>query len=142
MIEPLMRSGKGLVSQIRDGLRVAAGDEAVGRVREQRAGHGVYQQLVRIGKRALHLVEHNAGTRQNAAVQLIMPALLPEDLRLFVDAGEEHSVEIHVHQVEKIAAVAAGDGITGLVRERQGVQERVQRALHQLDKRLFDRELL
>ena len=142
MIEPLMRGGKGLIGETRDGLRIAAGDEAVGRVREQRTVHGVYQQLVRVGKRTLHLVEHNAGARQNAVVQLIMPALLLEDLRLFVDAGEEHSVEIHAHQVEKIAAVAACDGIAGFVRERQRVQERVQGALHQLDKWLLDRELL
>ena len=87
MIEPLMRGGKGFIGKIRDGLGIAAGDEAVGRVREQRTVHGVYQQLVRVGKRTLHLVEHNAGSRQNAAPQLIMPALLLEDLRLFVDAG-------------------------------------------------------
>ena len=55
MIKPLMHGGK-----IRDGLGIAAGDEAVGRGREQCARHGVYQQLVRVGKRALHLVEYNA----------------------------------------------------------------------------------
>ena len=60
MIEPLMRGGKGFIGKIRDGLGIAAGDEAVGRGREQCARHGVYQQLVRVGKRALHLVEHNA----------------------------------------------------------------------------------
>ena len=60
MIKPLVRGGKGFIGKIRDGLGIAAGDEAVGRIREQRARHGVYQQLVRVGKRALHLVEHNA----------------------------------------------------------------------------------
>ena len=71
-----------------------------------------------------------------------MPALLPEDLGLFMDAGEKHGVEIHAHQIEKIAPVAAGDRIAGLVRERQRVQKRIQRALHQLDERLFNREML
>ena len=142
MIKPLVRGGKGFVGEGRDGLRVAAGDEAVRRIREQRARQRVGKQCVGVGKRALHLVQHHAGARQNAVLQLIVPALLLEDLRLFVDAGEEHGVEIHAHQVEKIAAVAAGDGIARLVRERQCIQERVQGALHQLDKRLLDRELL
>ena len=75
-------------------------------------------------------------------MQFIVPALLLEDLRLFMDAWEKHGVKIHAHQIQKIAAVAAGDGIARLVRERQCIQERVQGALHQFDKRLFDREVL
>ena len=49
-------------------------------------------QLVRVGKRALHLVEHNAGARQNAAPQLIMPALLLEDLLIFINIRMKNGI--------------------------------------------------
>ena len=138
MIKPLVRGGKGFVGEGRDGLRVAAGDEAVRRIREQRARQRVGKQCVGVGERALHLVQHHAGARQDAVLQLIVPALLLEYLRLFVDAGEEDRVEVDVHEVEEVLIVAARDRVAGLVRVGQRVEEGIERALHQLHKRLPD----
>ena len=62
MIKPLVRGGKGFVGEGRDGLRVAAGDEAVRRIREQRARQRVGKQCVGVGERAVHRVKHDGDT--------------------------------------------------------------------------------
>ena len=48
-----------------------------------------------------------------------MPALLFEDV--FADARMEHGVDVDIHQVVKIAQIAAGYGIAGLVRKGEGI---------------------
>ena len=67
-----------------------------------------------------------------------MPALLHEDLRLFVDVRAEHAVEIHAHEVEQILLAAAGDREDGLVAVGHGVEEGLHRALQQGHERLLD----
>src|SRR5262249_10472800 len=57
------------------------------------------------------------------------------------DARMEHGVEVDVDQVVEILQVLARDRIAGLVRICHGVEEGIERALHQLHKRVLDRVL-
>ena len=50
-------------------------------------------------------------------------------------------VEENMDQILKILVIAACHRIYGLVGIRHRVQERIQRALHDFDKRIFDREI-
>ena len=131
---------EGLIGQVGDAGRIAAGNEAVGRIRKQAAVQGVHRQFVGIGEGSFHLIEDHAAVLPGPVLaRLVVPALLPEDLRLRIDGRAEDGVQIHADQIHEIRLVPAGDGIHGLVRERKGVEERVQRALHQFDERLLDR---
>ena len=130
---------EGFILQRTDRIWIAAGNKAVRRIREQRARHGVDQQLIRIRERALHLIQHHAGARQHAVLQLIMPALLLKDLLLFVNAREKDGVEVDAHEVEEVLIVAARDRVAGPVRKGQRIQEGIERALQQLYERFLDR---
>ena len=89
-----------LIAQLGDVLRVAAGDVAVGRVGVESAHDGVLLQLVRVGKGAAHLVVNHALAAERAVgVQLVVPALLAENLALCVYQRAEHGVEVDAHEV-------------------------------------------
>ena len=131
-----------LVGQLGDALRVAAADEAVAAVREQQT-HGLrLHQLADIGESTLHLAVYNAVVIGLGvlAVELIVPALLHEDLGLFVDGGAEHRVQIDLHQVVEIFVVAAAYRVDRLVRVGHGVQEGLHGALQQIHEGLPDGE--
>ena len=70
-----------------------------------------------------------------------MPAFLLEDAFLPVNIGIQDRVQIHVHQVFEIRIIAAGDRVDGLVGIGHGVEEGIERALGQLNKRILDREI-
>ena len=132
------------VGQLRDHGRISAGLLRIGMAREQRLVHGPLQNAVRGRIDALHLVVDDAVQRKRSisGLHLVVPALLPEDLLLPVQVRVEHRVQIDVHQVPEVRLIAARHRIDGLVRVGHGVQEGVERALHQLHKRIFGGILL
>ena len=98
-----------LVGQIRNVLRIAAGIESVRRIRQHRQAHGILQQLVRIGHGSLHFVEHHALVRRRPRfIEGVMPALLPENIRVPVDGRMQHRIHVHPHQIDEILVVLAG----------------------------------
>ena len=107
---------------------VAAADEAIAVVREQQPHGFRLHQLIHAGKRALHLAVHNAVVvgLGLCTVEFVVPALLHEDLGLFVDGGAEHRVQVDLHQVVEIPAVAAAHGVHRLVRVGHGIEECIQ----------------
>ena len=142
VVEALMRGGELLVAQAGYVFGVAAADIAVTRVGVEQAVHFVSDERVHIGKRALHLAEHDAVIVRLAAlaVELVVPALLHEYLRPLMYQRAERRVEIDGHEVEEILFVAAGDGVHRLVAESQGVEIGLHRALQQRDERLLHRK--
>ena len=131
-----------LIGQVGNMLRVAAGIPAIAVIREEDVQRLLINQLIHVAHGALHLVEHNALVQRRAVfVQLDVPAFLIEDVRVLQDARREHSVQIHLRQVQEILLVAAGHGVNRLVGEGHRVQERRHAALHQLDERFTDRIL-
>jgi hypothetical protein len=130
-----------LVGEVRDGPGVAARVQAVGRVREEGLLGLLGQLRVGGGIDALHLVVDHAldGKLRIPGGQVQVPAFLLEDLR--GDAGEEDSVQVHVHQVAEVLQVLAGHGVAGLVRVGHGVQEGLQGPLEQVHEGLLDRVL-
>ena len=142
-----------LVGELGDVVGVAARDPAVRRIGEERAHDAVQQELLWVGEGAPHLVVDHAvvGERGLGGVlptlaralglaQLVVPALLLEDARAVVDGRVQHRVQVHVHEVLEVLVVGGGHRVHGLVREGEGVQERLHRALEQVHEGLLDRE--
>ena len=150
-----------LVGERGNRARVAAALVRIGGVGIQRGVDGVVQHAHGVGQRALHLVEHHAVIAQRARVQvlgagltgvalavlalrqvqLVVPAFLLKNGRLGVDGRVEHRVQVHIHQVVQILLIGGGDGVDGLIGVGHGVEERLHRALDQIDERLLDGEL-
>ena len=133
-----------LVGQLRDGIGMAAGRIAVIVVREKGPVHQVPQLPLRRRISALHLVVHDplVGQRALRGFQLVVPPFLLQDLRVLVDQGLEHRVQVDVHQVGKILVVAAGHRVDGEIAAGHGVEERVQRSLRKDIERALDGEIL
>ena len=125
-----------LIGQRRDALRVAAGHEAVCRIREHGPLQRIFQLGIRRSQRALHLIVHHAA---DGAVRVPMPAFLLE--HSFVHHGQraEHCIQVDVHQVLEVGLVGGREWIHRLVREGHGIQERRHTALEQLQERRRDR---
>ncbi|KAF5038292.1 hypothetical protein DSECCO2_555780 [anaerobic digester metagenome] len=68
-----------------------------------------------------------------------MPAFLIQNARIFIYFGEEHGIQIHLHQIDKILIVRGGNGIGCPVGRGHGVDEGIQAALHQLHKGVLRR---
>jgi hypothetical protein len=68
-----------------------------------------------------------------------MPAFLPERVR--GDPRIENGVKIDIDQIVKVPEILARDRIAGLIRKGHGIEEGVQRALHELDEWFLDRVL-
>ena len=144
MVIRLVEPDKLLIGQFRYKGGIAAGLVGIAVVREQnRAGIAV-QHALRRGEGALHLIVNHAVDGQVVlrGLHLIVPSLLQKDLGLPVNPRVKHAVHIHVHQVPEILVIAAGYRINGLVRVGHGVQEGVQRPLHQLHKGILHRKFL
>ena len=85
MVETAVGGSEGFVGQLRDMRRVTPKNIAVAGIREQAAGRFPLQKGVRRGEGPLHLVIHHALDGERAVfAQLVVPALLAEDLRLGV----------------------------------------------------------
>lgn len=118
--------------------------------------HHATQLSLSLSLLTFHLVEHDPlepqrlGGRRGSSlaplpralrVRLEVPPFLRKRARVFDAARVQHGVEVHVDEVVEVGQVGRRDGIAGAVRVREGVEERVERALHQLDERLLDRVL-
>jgi len=67
-----------------------------------------------------------------------VPSLLFEDAGAVVDGGMEHGIEVDAHEVLEVGRVGGGHWVHGLVREGEGVQERLHRRLEQVHERFLD----
>ena len=134
-----MEVQKGLLRELWNCIRIAAGLKAVAGIREQSLQRFVFQISVRRGINALHLVIDNAVIAQLAikAVNIIMPALLTQSIFVFINQRIKNSVQINIHQVMEVLIVAAGNRINRFIRISHSIQKGVQRALHKVDKRLL-----
>ncbi len=142
MVETAVKFRKFAESERRNDLRIPARFHAVRRIREERRHRQIFHDGFRLGKRALHFVVDDAVVRERrlTALQLIMPAFLHQNLRIFQTFRIKDRVKIHVHQVSEIFFIAARDGIHRLVRPRHRVQKRIERSLGQLDEGFFQRK--
>ena len=130
-----------LIGQLRDCLRIAAGAHAVSIIRVKRIHNQSPEHLLRGGEHSLHLIVYDAVyTEISVLIDLIMPALLPKDLLPAINVRMEYRIHIDVHQIFKILVVAAGRRIHRVIREGHRVEKGIERALHQLDKRIFERK--
>ena len=143
MVVLRMEGDERLLREIRDGLGVAARLMAVRRRRVECVHDAALEQVVRRGERALHLVVDDAAVRERILrlLDLIVPALLHEDLRVLAHVRVEDGVEVDVHEVLEVLVVAAGHRVHRLVRIRHRIEEGVERALDELDERLLERVL-
>ena len=128
MIVAAVEIVKGLVGQVRNALGIAAGIQAVKRVREQGLLALLGQHGIRRGIHALHLIVDHAlvGPGAVGAFRLHVPAFLAEDI--LADAGMKDRVDVDVDEIVKVAQVGAGHRIAGLVRKGEGVEKGLQRA--------------
>ena len=121
-----------LIGQRRDGRRVAAGDEAIGRVGEHGPLQRIFELRVRGCQRALHLVVHHAA---HGAVGVAVPALLLEHGLVHHGQRAEYRVQVDVHQVLEVRLIWGRKRVHRLVREGHGVEEGRHAALEQLQER-------
>lgn len=139
MVVAAVEIAEGLVGQVRDDFRVAAGVQAVEHVREDGLLALFGQHGIGRGVGALHLIVDHAlvGPGAPGVLGLHVPAFLTEDV--LADAGMEDGVDVDVDEVVEVLQVGAGHGIAGLVREGEGVEEGLERALEQLHEGFLDR---
>ena len=132
-----------LLGEIGDRLRIAARLISISCVRIERRHDAAAEEIVGRGECPLHLVIDDAAVpeRRICIVQLVVPALLHEHLRIRAHRGIEYGVEIDIHEVLKIARIAACNRIHRLVRKCHRVEERVERSLHEFNERLLQRVL-
>ena len=52
-----------------------------------------------------------------------MPALLFQDPGIIVDQGIEHCIQVHMHEVEVILFVHAGNRVHGVIFRCEGVEK-------------------
>ena len=122
---------------------MSAAGEAVAGVRVEQAVHLVVEEGVHVGVGALHLaVDHAVAAGASVLAELVVPALLQEDLLSGMDQRAEHGVKVDGHEVEKVLLVAARDGVDRLVAEGHGVEIGLHGALQQGHERLPHRIFL
>ena len=128
MIETAVKFRKFSEGERRDDFRIAARLHAVCRIREERGHRQIFHDSLRLGQRALHFIIDDAIVRERrfAALQLVMPAFLHQNLRIFQTFRIKNGIQIHVHQIFEIFFVAARDGIHRLVRPRHRIQKRIE----------------
>ena len=131
-----------LVGEAGDGAGVAARLEAVGGVGEQRARKRLIENVVRVGERTLHLVEHDAVVRKarvrSLTLDLEVPALLLKDAGAVVNRRVQDGVEVDAHEVLEVGRVRRCHGVHRLVGESERVQEGLHARLEQVDEGLLD----
>ena len=117
-----------LIRKLRNILRITAGFHAIGIIREKIIHDLSVQHLVRGRKCPLHLIIYNTiiGKRTFLLLQMVIPALLAENLLLLVNVRVKNRIQINVHQILEILVITAGYRITGLIRVGHGIQEGIQ----------------
>ena len=128
MIVGAVEIQKLFIGKLRNILRIAAGFHAVGIVREKIIHNLSVQHLVRGRKCSLHLIIYNTiiGKRTFLLLQMVIPALLAENLLLLINVRVKNRIQINVHQILEILVITAGYRITGLIRVGHGIQEGIQ----------------
>mmetsp|Transcript_56405 Transcript_56405/g.155014 ORF Transcript_56405/g.155014 Transcript_56405/m.155014 type:complete len:276 (+) Transcript_56405:288-1115(+) len=144
VVEGVVEASELVERERRDDGRVAA---RVDRVRVVGEGRLLRRAVhARLGRRvhALHLVEHDSlvHERRRRVLKLVVPPLLRQDCRVLLGARVQHGVKVHVDKVVEVLGVLRGDGVAGAVGVGERVEERLQRALEQLDERLLGRVLV
>ena len=135
-ITAAVRLDKGLVTELRDVFGRAAGLIFIRCIRIERLHERVRLELVRVGAGPAHFIVHDALPREHAVLELVVPALLPEDFRTRINERIEDRVEVDARQIYEVARIPARDGIVGFVGKSHGVEEGVHRGFHQLDEGL------
>ena len=117
-----------LIRKLRNILRITAGFHAIGIIREKIIHDLSVQHLVRGRKCPLHLIIYDTiiGKRTFLLLQMVIPALLAENLLLLVNVRVKNRIQINVHQILEILVITAGYRITGLIRVGHGIQEGIQ----------------
>lgn len=89
----------------------------------------------------LHFVVYHSivGQRRIFVFQLVMPAFLHENLRIFQTVGIENRIQVHIHEIVEIHIISAGNGIHGLIGPGNGIEECVEGPFGQLHERLLQR---
>jgi len=118
-----VKGAKGLMGEIGNIFRVAAGLMGIGGAGHEAAEDMMKEQADGVGKGALHLVIDHALKLQLAIlpVLMIMPAFLFKG-----GAAEqriEHHITVHIHDVEIFLQVTGGKGIVGDIRTGHGVEK-------------------
>ena len=135
MIKLFMEVAERFIGKLRYNGGIAARVHAVGII-EQRGVYLLRYHPVGSGESPLHLVVNNAVYAKLAVVYFIMPAFLPEYFGHGMDKGIEHRIHINVNKIKIILHVLARHGIHCPVACGKGIEESVERTLHQLHKRL------
>ena len=117
-----------LIRKLRNILRITAGFHAIGIIREKIIHDLSVQHLVRGRKCPLHLIIYDTiiGKRTFLLLQMVIPALLAENLLFLVNVRVKNRIQINVHQILEILVITAGYWITGLIRVGHGIQEGIQ----------------
>mmetsp|Transcript_4276 Transcript_4276/g.6879 ORF Transcript_4276/g.6879 Transcript_4276/m.6879 type:complete len:372 (+) Transcript_4276:3541-4656(+) len=118
--------------QVGDLEGVAAAVHAVRVLGEERALRGSAHDGIGGAVHALHLVVHHAldGERSlRALVQLVVPALLLQHLRVVDGARVQHCVQVHVDQVVEVLRVRRRHWIAGSVWISERIQKILKRSL-------------
>ena len=138
-----VEGSKGFLCQAGDIIGIAARFDAIRRIREEGIHDVPFHLRIRRRKDAFHFVINDTAISQLTIgrIEMIVPAFLHEDLFIFDHVREKDGIQIDIHEVLEIGSVAAGYGIHGLVRERHGIEEGVERTLYQFDEGFLEGEL-
>jgi hypothetical protein len=130
MVIGIVESFELLICQVGDEAWIAARVQTVGVTRKERFGAVLGQQPLWRRICALHLIENHTLIGQGCilAFQFVVPALLLQRVRR--DERVQHRIHVNVHQVIEILQILAGNRVTGLIRIRECIDKRSQRALH------------
>ena len=120
------------IGQRRDAGRVAAGNKAVGRIREHGPFQCIFQLSIRCSQSALHLVVHHSA---HGAVGTAVPALLLKHALVHHGQRAEHRVQVDIHQVFEVGLIGRSERVHRLIREGHRIQERCHAAFEQLQER-------
>ena len=120
------------IGQRRDAGRVAAGNKAVGRIREHGPFQCIFQLSIRCSQSALHLVVHHSA---HGAVGTAVPALLLKHALVHHSQRAEHRVQVDIHQVFEVGLIGRSERVDRLIREGHRIQERCHAAFEQLQER-------
>ena len=143
MIVARMEGKELLLRQRGNRLGIAARLIAVCRIGIECRHDAAAEEIIRRRECALHLIVDHPAVRQRGIciLKLVMPPLLHEHLRILTHRWVKHRIQIDIHQILKIAVIAACHGVHRLIGERHRIEERIERALHELHERLLQRIL-
>ena len=124
--------------QFGDVVWIAAGFMRIATIGEEKFHRLPKCHGIRIREHALHLRIDNAVANEfSVSVEFVVPSLLIQRHRILHGKRMQHSVHVHVNEIQEVGVIARCHWIDGLVRIRHRVQERCERTLEQIDKRFL-----